>query len=140
MEVSDCSVLIMPIPALHFAFKNNKKLKPNNKQMSKSSLSSIVAGVCVCMQVCAQAAEKSENLFTGKKLFQKVFFPSSSPISRCWGNRHPRRSKRLTHPARSFAARITPRATAQEQKKYRLQQFNMKYIKSPFPVSAGQGW
>lgn len=78
VEVSDCSVLTMPIPALHFTFKNNKKPKQSNKQISKSSLSSVVAAVrvCVCVQVCTQAAvkSKSENLFTGKKLFWRVFF------------------------------------------------------------------
>lgn len=49
-----------------------KKFQQNSEQIIKSSLSSIVAGVCV--QVCMQAAEKRENLFTGEKLFQRVFF------------------------------------------------------------------
>lgn len=65
----------------------------------------------MCVQVCVQAAEKnkSENLFTGKKLFQRGFFlpPPSSPISRCWGNRHPR-APSADSPAWSSAARIAP--------------------------------
>lgn len=144
VEVSDCSVLTMPIPALHFTFKNNKKPKQSNKQISKSSLSSVVAAGRVCVCVCRFARRllwraKARTCLQGKSS-SEGFFSSSSPISRCWGNRHPRCSERLTHPARSSATRIAPWATAREQRKYRLQQFNMKYIKPPFSASPGHDW
>lgn len=91
----------------------------------------------MCLEVCTQVAGRGKNLCTGGELFGRVFFFSHLPLL---GKPPAPALGAADSPRPVLTAHTVPRATAQEQRKYRLQQLDMKYQKSPLPVSPGHGW
>lgn len=73
VEVSDCSVLILPTLAFHFIFKTEAKQQIQNRYTTQTSL---LSGRSLCVQVCTQAAgeSRSEKVFSGDKSASKGCF------------------------------------------------------------------
>lgn len=115
----------------------NNLSKTRNRKSNQAFLPQEQERVYVFGGLHAGCWKGKKPVYRGRALFRVFFFFShllllGKPPAPALGA--------ADSPRPVLTAHTVPRATAQEQRKYRLQQLDMKYQKSPLPVSPGHGW